>query len=291
VPEEVVQEVRRLPLVRAAVPAQGRLLRFSTGGGDNSGFFIAFEPGAATGAAMQRLGFDSPPPPGQVIAHYTIASHGDVIDVNGRQLTVVGTYRGGSPFGAFSFMNYDDAVELFGQPGFVTYVVVFLQNPSSAAEIAARIREMDPRIDALSRDDLDEFLGRELDSFLPVIAVLLVIAFLVGSAIVSLITYTATIERAGEYALLKALGSSNARLYRIVLAQSFIVGVCGFAIGVPAAVLFGVLVQELVPEFVTSLDWRPVVLVLGAVVGMSSLAAYLPARHVAYIEPGAVFRS
>ncbi len=54
------------------------------------------------------------------------------------------------------------------------------------------------------------------------------IAFPVGAAVVSLIIHTATFEKSCDYAVLKALGASNRRLYLVVLSQSFAVGAAGF---------------------------------------------------------------
>jgi putative ABC transport system permease protein len=291
VPLEVKEDIASEPGVAAVVASQGRLMRYGSNDGEDTGFFISFESGLATEAAMEALGFDGPPPAGEIIAHDSVASRGETVTLAGRELEVVDTYSGGLPLGSISFINYETASDLFGIPGYTSYLAVFLSDPGAAEAVAGAVGEHGGRLDALTGEQLAEFTGQEVDSFIPIITVLLVIALAVGAAVVSLIIYTATVERARDYAVLKALGASNERLFTVVLSQSFIVGTAGFVLGVPAAIVTGEAVREIVPEFLTSLDWRPVALVLVAVVIMSSIAAYLPTRRIVSIDPAAVFRA
>lgn len=291
VADTVQPQVAALPGVRAAIAAEGRLQRISIDGRDDTAFLMAFQAGPAATAAMRNLGYKGLPDPGEIIAHRVIASPGDTVTVNGRALKVIATYGGGIPIGGFSFINYDDASELFGLPGYTSFIVVFLSDPAQAGAVVSAIHASHPELDVLTSDQLSAYLNQEIDSFLPVLTVLLVIAFLVGAAVISLIIYTATIERARDYAVLKALGASNGRLYRVVLTQSFIVGVAGFAVGVPAASVVATYVERIVPEFLTKLEWTSMVTVLVALVLMSFVAAYVPARRIAQIDPAIVFRA
>ncbi len=291
VPDGVQPQVADIPGVRAVIAAHGRLQRVSTGGREDTAFLLAFQDGPAATAAMQSLGYSGPPGPGEMIAHNVIASRGDTVTVNGRDLKVIANYGGGIPIGGFSFVNYDDATELFAVRGYTSFVVVFVEDPSQAAAVTDVILALDPQLDVLTGGQLSAYLNQEIEAFLPVLTVLLVIAFLVGAAVISLIIYTATIERARDYAVLKALGATNLRLYRVVLTQSFIVGVAGFAVGVPAASIVAMYVERVVPEFLTELDWRPMVTVLVAVALMSFIAAYVPTRRIAQIDPAVVFRA
>ena len=57
------------------------------------------------------------------------------------------------------------------------------------------------------------------DIFDQVILLMLAAAFIVGALVVGMVIYTATIERRGEYGILKAIGARNGMLYRIVVSQ------------------------------------------------------------------------
>jgi putative ABC transport system permease protein len=284
------EDVAAEPGVAQVVGAVGRNTRVELNGSPERIFVFALEEGPAATDAFASMGYDSPPGPGEIIANDMVAAEGDTIKLGGRTLDVVGTYGGGTPFGPYSFVNYADAAS-FASPGYVNYFVVFLADPSTAGAVGSSIEASHPELEALTGDRLAEYIGEEIDSFLPVITVVLVIAFIVGTAVVSLIIYTATVEKARDYAILKALGASNGRLYRMVLTQSFIVGGLGFIVGVPLAVLVTSYVDDFVPEFLTRLEWRSMAMVLVAVFVMSFVAAYLPTRRVSAVDPATVFRA
>jgi ABC-type transport system, involved in lipoprotein release, permease component len=291
IPSSLQPEVAQISGVAAAVRAEGRLQRISVDGREDLSFVIAFEDGPATAQAYQALGYAQPPGRGEIIAHDSIARSGQTVNLSGQELRVVDTYGGGIPMAGHSFMNYADAQEAFGISGYVNYVVVFLPSEQDPQQVAASIRAAHPEVDVLTGDQLVEFTGREVDSFLPVIGVLLAIAFLVGAAVVSLIIYTATVEKSRDYAVLKALGASNARLYLVVLSQSFIVSAAGFVLGTPLSFLVASVVRRRVPEFLTQTEWTSVAVVLAAIVSMSLIAAYVPVSRIARIDPATVFRA
>jgi putative ABC transport system permease protein len=291
IPASLQPEIAQMPGVAAAVRAEGRLQRISVDGHEDLSFVIGFEDGPATMQAFRSLGYAQPPARGEIIAHDSIAHRGQKVSLNGRQLSVIDTYAGGIPMAGYSFMNYEDARDAFGLPGYVNYIVVYPLPGSSPQEIAASIQAAHPDVSTLTNEQLVDFTGRAVDSFLPIISVLLAIAFLVGAAIVSLIIYTATVEKSRDYAVLKALGASNVRLYLVVLSQSFIVSVAGFVVGTPLSFLVASVVRRTVPEFLTHTDWTSVAVVLAAVISMSLIAAYLPASRIARIDPATVFRA
>lgn len=284
--DEVAEEAG----VRQVVRAVGRNMRVELNGSSERIFVFALEDGPAATEAFRSLGYEAAPAPGEIVANDTVAGEGDTVEMGGRVLEVIETYGGGTPFGPYSFVSFSDA-ESFTRPGYVNYLVVFLADPAMADEVAASFEGSHPEVEVLSGGQLAEYIGEEIDSFLPVITVVLIIAFVVGTAVVSLIIYTATVEKARDYAILKALGASNGRLYRMVLTQSFIVGGLGFIVGVPLAVLVTSYVDDVVPEFLTRLEWRSLVMVLIAVFAMSFVAAYVPTRRISAVDPATVFRA
>jgi putative ABC transport system permease protein len=288
--EGLREEVAAEAGVGAAVGALGRNVRVEINGSTERIFVFALEDSPAGADAFVSMGYEAAPGEGEIIANDVVADVGDTVRLGGRDLVVVDTYGGGTPFGPYSFVNYADA-QGFAMPGYVNYLVVFMGDRDLAAETAESIEAGQPGVDVLTGDRLAAYIGEEIDSFLPVISVVLIIAFVVGTAIVSLIIYTATVEKARDYAILKALGATNGRLYRIVLMQSFIVGGLGFLVGVPLALLVTSYVDDIVPEFLTRIEWRSLVMVLVAVVLMSFVAAYLPTRRISAIEPATVFRA
>jgi putative ABC transport system permease protein len=109
--------------------------------------------------------------------------------------------------------------------------------------------------------------------------------------VIALTTYTATIEKARDFGVLKAVGASNAFVYRIVLVQSLIVGVIGSAIGAVASAFAATLIKRGVPEFVTELRWTDALGIFAAALVVSILAAYVPVHRINRIDPAMVFRA
>jgi putative ABC transport system permease protein len=154
--------------------------------------------------------------------------------------------------------------------------------------------EIARRVDGSSVFTTEEFVEVAEEAardFLPIIRVITAISFIVGLALLSLTIYSATIERAREYGILKVLGASPWRLYRVVLSQSAIIALLGFSVGVGLAFLFNRVAADVVPEFVTYIRWQDVALALGVTALMTFVASYLPINRVARVDPASVFRA
>ncbi|KKK61240.1 hypothetical protein LCGC14_3016300, partial [marine sediment metagenome] len=102
--------------------------------------------------------------------------------------------------------------------------------------------------------------------------------------------YTATVEKSREYGILKAEGFTNAFLYRVVLEQSLVTSVLGFFIGAGAIVLVAPFAQDLVPQFVVFVRWQDLLGITGATILMGIIAAFIPVRRIAQIDPVTVFK-
>jgi putative ABC transport system permease protein len=116
------------------------------------------------------------------------------------------------------------------------------------------------------------------------------IAFLVGVLVVGLVIYTATVERRREYGVLKAVGGTNRLLYLVVGTQAFIAAGVGGLGGIGLAVIFASGIMRIRPEFLILLTPDSAWLALGSGLAMAMLAALIPARAVASLEPADVFR-
>jgi putative ABC transport system permease protein len=117
------------------------------------------------------------------------------------------------------------------------------------------------------------------------------VAYIVGLLVIGLTIYTATLERAREYGVLKALGATTTALLRVVFAQAFISAALGFVAGAGLAWLIADLIGRLLPEMLilivpaTLVGQAPVLLVV------AGLAALLPLGRIARLDPLVVFQS
>jgi putative ABC transport system permease protein len=116
------------------------------------------------------------------------------------------------------------------------------------------------------------------------------VAFIVGLSVAGLTIYTATVEKSREYGILKAEGFTNLFLYRVVFEQSLVTGILGFLLGAALTVLVAPFAQDSVPQFVVFVRWQDILGVAGVTLLMALIAAYIPIRRIASIDPVTVFK-
>jgi putative ABC transport system permease protein len=116
------------------------------------------------------------------------------------------------------------------------------------------------------------------------------IAFAVGTAILGMVIYTATVERMREYGVLKAVGARNHHLYWLVTQQALTISMMGVALGIGLAWLATWVIMEVFPRFLVILQWNMILPTALTGIAMGLMAALLPARYVARLDPARVFR-
>lgn len=126
---------------------------------------------------------------------------------------------------------------------------------------------------------------------MPIIGVLTIIALAIGTAVIGLTIFTATIEKSREYGVLKAIGYANAQLFSIALIQSFIASIIGFLLGIILASLVARLAQTQVSGFVYEAGPEVMIAVFGATVLMSVVASFIPLKRITSIDPAQVFKA
>jgi ABC-type antimicrobial peptide transport system permease subunit len=80
-------------------------------------------------------------------------------------------------------------------------------------------------------------------------AIMNLVGFLIGLAVMSLTVYTATLGRRAEYGMLKALGARNRDLYLTVGVQALVSVALGLAVGLT----FTLALAAIIPRFSSSL--------------------------------------
>ena len=116
------------------------------------------------------------------------------------------------------------------------------------------------------------------------------IAFAVGTAILGMVIYSATVERQREYGVLKAIGARNRVLYRTVALQALVVAGAGALVGIGLAAALAQLIMALRPQFLIVLEPAAVAWSFFAGLAMALFAALLPVRAIAGLAPAEIFR-
>jgi putative ABC transport system permease protein len=155
------------------------------------------------------------------------------------------------------------------------------------AEIAA-LRPMPAEFESYSQilrvSLARERLGMSLFAVFGTVALVLAAVGIYG-----LMAYSVA-QRAGEIAVRAALGASQRRIIGGVVARGAWLGLAGIAIGVAVAAATGrVLSSELYG--VSTLDWRVFVAVPLALLAVALVAAYVPARRAARVDPAGVLQA
>lgn len=233
--------------------------------------------------------------PGEIVLDRSIkgVELGQTVTVAGEAFKVAGITEGGSVLIAtYAFMNSNDTTRLFKLNGVVNYFTVHVDSGAKPAAVAKAIEAAIPGVSVKNGPDFaNDTTSIVKEVFLPIISVLLLIGAAVGIAIIGLTIFTSTLEKAKEYGILKAIGIRDSQLYRIVLLQSILTSVFGFAAGAVLGAVLIKLATEYVPEFVASVRMEDMLVIFVATLAMGALAALIPARRITKIDPAEVFKA
>jgi putative ABC transport system permease protein len=289
--------IARVEGVGAAVPLLSRSAAFRSKGKDADLFLLGADARDPLGWPPAVVKGKKIPGRGEVVVDRVFAKNsgvrtGDVLTLRRDRLKVVGIVRGGNALVyQFGWANLADASRLVQAQGTVSYFLVRTEGPDPTA-VGRRIERQVPGTQAITGADFAAENSAILrQGFLPVLWVLVLIAVVVGAAVIGLIIYTATVEKSREYAVLKAIGFSNGRLYRIVFQQSLIAAVAGFAVGAVLSFGLAALIEGQVPVFVAAIGPGDVVFAGAAAVVMALASSFIPARPIARLDPAQTFRA
>lgn len=216
---------------------------------------------------------------------------GEQVEIMDRDFTVVGLSDGTSSWmTSFVFVRKTAIERLLRVPGGTSFLLVTPPARTRPEALRDRLSRV-PGVEALLKDDMianDTALFGKV--FSAPIRLMVVIAFFVGTLVVGLVIYTATLERQREYGVLKAIGARNGLLYRTVLAQALIITALGSLAGVGLAFAAARLIMVLRPQFLVVLEPPAIGWALLSGLGMALLAALVPVRTIVRLAPADVFR-
>jgi putative ABC transport system permease protein len=260
---------------------------------------VGYDPVIGLGGPLEVIAGKKAPGPDEIIIDEETSERYDVhiADriINGtKALTVAGIARGGDfVYTQVAFVTINTAVNFIDlEPTTLrTFILLTLTEPENRDNIAKRLEAATPGAKYVAPEDFaDETRSRILGNILPILIVVLVVAFIVGLSVAGLTIYTATVEKSREYGILKAEGFTNPFLYRVVFEQSMITGILGFLIGAGLTVLVAPFAQDSVPQFVVFVRWQDILGIAGVTLLMALIAAYIPVRRIASIDPVTVFK-
>jgi putative ABC transport system permease protein len=162
-----------------------------------------------------------------------------------------------------------------------------------ASQIRARVRQQDGELPLYDLRTMDDAMSDSVSQprfFLALLAGFSALALVLAAVgIYGVISYTVT-QRTREMGIRIALGASEERVVKLVVSQGAILATCGIVLGLIGAVSLTRLIANLL--FMTPpLDPATFVGVSGLLAFIAILAAYLPARRAARVDPVIAMRA
>lgn len=294
-PSGTRDRVLALDGVESAAPVLSSFVILELDGEKRSAYLVGFDPALGGGpwrlADGRDVADDDEAIVDRALARRYDLAVGGAFDLMGRRFTIVGLSEGTTSWmTSFIFVRKSTAESLFSTPGMTSFLLVAPSDGTSEADLRARLGAL-PGVTALAKGEVAQNDVNVFSRVIgPPVRLMTGIAFLVGTLVVGLVLYSATVERRREYGVLKAIGSRARTLYALTLTQALIVTIAGASLGLALAVLEAQLVMQLRPQFLVTFEPRTVVTGLAASALMGVLAVSLPAKVIADLAPADVFR-
>ncbi len=297
VPRAVGDELEARDDVARVHPLIVRPMQFLEGDKKVEIHLIGYDVNAGIGGPAKVVKGEGVPGPGEIVVDDVLSKTtgvtvGDELTSGDTTWRVVGIATGGNfAFTQAAFVRIEDAAALLDMGDLVTFWLVDMQDGASIDALTADVRGANAGLTVFTSEEFASATRhRILDNVIPILVLIVGLAFVVGIAITSLTIYTATVERTREFGIMKAVGFNNFDLYRLVLVQSCVTGLVGFLFGVALTLVLSQFIDRVAAQFIVFVRPVDVLAVLVATVLMAGLSSIIPARRVGGIDPAVAFK-
>lgn len=221
---------------------------------------------------------------------------GDALKLNDRRAVVVGYCR--AKFGwdspAVVYTTYDNAITYvpLGRNK-LSFVLVGVKPEADIKTVQASIASL-PGLIAMTPDELRlrtvRFIMVETGIGIN-FGITVFLGVIVGLTVSAAIFYQFTLENLRHFAVIKAMGATNAALSGMVLVQATFVGCVGFGIGVGGAGLFSLSARKPGAELAAYFPWQLILVGLIGTIVCLAAGSMLSLRRVLTLDPAVVFKS
>jgi putative ABC transport system permease protein len=289
-PTSTLATVRATPRVDWAAPAWGQYAILNLHDTRAAVVLVGSIPGQPGGAWALARG-RAPAADDEVAIDRVLATKhdlglGDRLAVADRSYRVVGITRHAAFMTGYVFATHRTVEALLGAPDKTSAILVGTDQPA-----AVRSRLAASGLTVLTTPELRR-TAVELNTrvFGSPLRLMVAIAFAAGVLIVALTVYAQVAERCREYGIVKALGASSRRLAALAVVQTLVLSALGLAAGGLLLAVGRALLGWLRPQFEVVITPGLLAQALGAALVMALLAAILPARRLARLDPATAYR-
>jgi len=296
-PVSMIEMVKDVPGVSDVTPILYLTNMVVVGDERNLAYIIGLPEDAAMGGPWKVPEGRGDPRAGEAVIDRGVADKsgvtvGDEVEILGQKLKLIGLADGtASLVNSVAFISMLDFAALRGSPDTISFLLVRIKPGETPGEVAARI---EARVEGVTAQATADFAGQERrvvkDMSTDIVAIMNLVGFLIGLAVMALTVYTATLARRAEYGVLKALGARNGHLYRVVLAQALLSVAIGLGVGVAFILLLSALLPRLGSTLALELGVASLLKVSGVSLVIAAVSALLPIKQIAGLDPARVFR-
>ena len=219
---------------------------------------------------------------------------GDAAEIMGRRTRVLGLTQGIRTFttSPYVFTNYRNALDYGNLRDDQTmFILIKAQAGVNVRDLQRRLQAGLTGVDVLTRQQFSAMTRHYwMYTTGAGMAVLMaaVLGLLVGMVVVAQTIYSSTMDHLREFGTLKAMGATNAYIYKIIMKQAAIAAVIGYGLGISLSIL--VVHESGKGGANIVLPWQLGVGMLGLTVAMCVAAAFVSINKVTKIDPAMVFR-
>lgn len=218
---------------------------------------------------------------------------GDTLEINDKRAVVVGIAQTGRSFQSqpIIYTTYSRAIDF--SPAERLKMSFIIAGMKEGYDVEKIKKDIDERT-GLKANTAQEFKDLTLNFFLentgiPInFGISVLLGFLVGAAISGQMFYNFTHDNIKQFGALKAMGTSNLTLVRMIIIQALLVGFTGWGLGVGLASYFGYSMQGSVLAF--RMIWQVPALSAAGVTIIIIIASLISMIKVIRLEPAIVFK-
>jgi putative ABC transport system permease protein len=215
---------------------------------------------------------------------------GDSVELFGAPFVVSGLFTGGTTIvNSTAFITIDDFARFRGDS--LAYVLAGADKGVDADELADRIGRALPEDTVQTRNQFVEqesALVRDMGA--DILQIMTLVGLAIALAVIGLTLFTLTLAKLREHAVVKALGGSNLKVARVVVAQAAWSVFAALAVATVTAVLLGVVIGRVNPAVEVSIEPQSVLRLGLSALLIGALGAVAPLRRVVTVDPASAFR-
>ena len=223
---------------------------------------------------------------GSLLADRHRVGVGDRLDVMGHRLRVVGRAATNGFMMSYVFVTHAALDALQAAPATTGFIVVGTERPVAVQQ---RLRAQGLNVldrDTVASNNRDFAVG----VFGSPVRLMVAIGLAAGTLIIALTSYTAIVERRREYGIVKAMGGTRRHLVALALGQTLALAAMGLGAGFVFFALGRLVIVSSRPQFSVMLTSGAVGRAALAALLMALVAAIVPSRRLAALEPAVAYR-